>query len=148
MPLVLSSLIGSMGVRGCGGGGSILILTLHSFLMSFSFYYALRTSVPAFTVVPVSGNWGIWNTWSTCSVTCGGGTQTRTRLCNNPAPANGGDSCVGDTNGDNRDSAIRACNTQSCCKYMDDNNTKPAAPSPVVSTCTTITQSLQHPVLW
>ena len=34
--------------------------------------------------------------WSPCSVTCGEGVKTRARTCGNPAPSNGGKSCVGD----------------------------------------------------
>jgi hypothetical protein len=51
-------------------------------------------------VAPVNGGWS----WSACSKTCGGGTQTGT--CNNPAPANGGAPCSG--------SGSQACNTQAC----------------------------------
>ncbi|XP_057305398.1 coadhesin-like [Hydractinia symbiolongicarpus] len=43
----------------------------------------------------VHGNWGGWSSYSACPVTCGGGIRTRTRLCNNPAPANGGNICIG-----------------------------------------------------
>lgn len=50
---------------------------------------------------PVNGG---WSDWSSCSATCGGGTQTRT--CTNPAPANGGAVCTG--------SASQSCNTQAC----------------------------------
>lgn len=50
---------------------------------------------------PVDGG---WTGWSTCSLTCGGGTQTRS--CTNPSPANGGAACSG--------SSSQACNTQSC----------------------------------
>ena len=50
---------------------------------------------------PVDGG---WCDWSTCSVACGGGTQTRT--CNCPAPANGGAPCSGPSS--------QACNTQAC----------------------------------
>lgn len=50
---------------------------------------------------PVNGGWG---NWGACSVSCGGGTQTRS--CNNPAPANGGAACSG--------SSSQACNAQSC----------------------------------
>ena len=53
---------------------------------------------------PVNGGWSA--SWSACSATCGGGTQTRT--CDNPAPANGGAACVGAT--------TQACNTQACCE--------------------------------
>ncbi len=54
------------------------------------------------------GNWGSWAAFGSCSVTCGGGTQTHTRLCNNPAPANGGATCPGSA------SESVSCNTQAC----------------------------------
>lgn len=47
---------------------------------------------------------GGWSAWSACSVSCGGGVQTRT--CDNPAPANGGAACVGPN--------TQACNTTAC----------------------------------
>ena len=57
---------------------------------------------------PVDGGWGDWSDWSECSAECDGGTQTRSKKCNNPAPANGGADCEGE------DTATRECNTQSC----------------------------------
>lgn len=40
--------------------------------------------------------WSEWSEFGECPVTCGGGTQDRTRECSNPEPANGGADCVGD----------------------------------------------------
>ena len=47
---------------------------------------------------------GGWSDFGACSKSCGGGTETRT--CSNPAPANGGNDCVGDS--------TKVCNTQGC----------------------------------
>ena len=45
----------------------------------------------------VNGNWGSWSKYFSCSVTCGEGTQTRRRLCDEPAPQYGGEECVGES---------------------------------------------------
>ncbi|XP_078681317.1 cartilage intermediate layer protein 2-like isoform X1 [Branchiostoma floridae x Branchiostoma belcheri] len=57
---------------------------------------------------PVHGGWSAWSVWSPCDKTCGTGTQTRTRECDNPTPQFGGDDCVGDKE------ETRTCNTQEC----------------------------------
>merc|ERR1712020_447181 len=44
---------------------------------------------------PVNGVYGEWSEWTDCSASCGGGYQTRTRLCDSPAPAYGGNDCEG-----------------------------------------------------
>ncbi len=58
---------------------------------------------PGMCGVPAAVNGG-WSSWSSCSLSCGGGTQTRT--CTNPAPSGGGASCSG--------ASSQACNTQAC----------------------------------
>ncbi|XP_063684803.1 SCO-spondin-like [Bolinopsis microptera] len=57
---------------------------------------------------PVDGGWGEYGAWSECSDLCGGGTQTRSRDCNNPAPANGGEACAG------KDVETQSCNDKLC----------------------------------
>jgi hypothetical protein len=47
---------------------------------------------------------GGWTDWGGCSLSCGGGTQTRT--CTNPAPHGSGSDCVGDSE--------QSCNTFAC----------------------------------
>ena len=43
---------------------------------------------------PVDGAWSEWQT-GTCTLTCGGGLQDKTRTCSNPAQANWGADCTG-----------------------------------------------------
>ena len=66
---------------------------------------ALSTFIYLFLV---DGGWNDWTKWATCSVTCGGGSQNRSRTCTNPAPQYGGADCVGFA-GD-----IQDCNTHNC----------------------------------
>ena len=71
----------------------------------------LQDAINSGALVSVNGNWTVWSAWNTCSVECGGGTQTRTRTCTNPAPYCAGANCTGD------DSESRVCNTQPCYTY-------------------------------
>ena len=54
------------------------------------------------------GHWSPWGQYSRCTKTCGGGSQYRTRTCDNPAPSSGGKYCPGPSQQTN------ACNTQGC----------------------------------
>lgn len=57
---------------------------------------------------PINGNWGAWTTWVSCSRSCGGGIQRRTRTCSNPTPRNTGRYCVGSS------SQTQGCNISPC----------------------------------
>jgi LPXTG-motif cell wall-anchored protein len=59
--------------------------------------------------IPINGG---WSEWSECSATCGGGTQTRT--CTNPALANGGNNCEGNS--------TKVCNIEGCASICGNND--------------------------
>jgi len=44
---------------------------------------------------PQDGNWGAWQAWQGCSVTCGTGVSRRYRNCDDPSPEYGGAPCSG-----------------------------------------------------
>ena len=56
----------------------------------------------------MNGKFGRWGTFSTCTKTCGGGTQKRERKCNSPPPSAGGKNCVGPA------VEIKDCNINGC----------------------------------
>merc|ERR1719494_472807 len=56
----------------------------------------------------VDGGWGKWSEFTKCSKSCGGGTRTRTRKCDYPAPTIDGRPCEGD------DTVTENCNQQKC----------------------------------
>ncbi|KAJ1172187.1 hypothetical protein NDU88_004037, partial [Pleurodeles waltl] len=57
---------------------------------------------------PVDGKWATWNSWSACSVSCGGGARQRRRECSDPAPQYGGHKCEGN------DVQMDFCNSDPC----------------------------------
>ena len=65
------------------------------------------TATTTTTTTSVNCQWGQWTEWASCSVTCGGGTQSSTRFIEQEA-LNGGARCVGDSIRD------RPCNTNGC----------------------------------
>ncbi|GFO24022.1 A disintegrin and metalloproteinase with thrombospondin motifs 9-like isoform x4 [Plakobranchus ocellatus] len=79
------------------------------------------------TACAVDGQWSKWGFYSPCSKTCGGGTQFRERTCTDPAPANGGQACVG------RARQTRDCN-QDPCTTLPPPTTKPTIAPVIVTT--------------
>ena len=71
-----------------------------------AFYATLNVTILQFLIV--NGGWSAWGAFGACSKTCGGGEKTRRRMCNNPAPANGGSYCTG------QNSNTVPCNTHTC----------------------------------
>ncbi|VDD90570.1 unnamed protein product, partial [Enterobius vermicularis] len=69
---------------------------------------AIRCDPPTTTTLPPPV-WGEWSAWTICSASCGGGTQTRTRLCIRVAGQTL--SCSGPS------SETRNCNPQPCCNW-------------------------------
>ncbi|XP_076007425.1 hemicentin-1 [Genypterus blacodes] len=67
-----------------------------------------QTQVCKERTCPVDGKWSSWVSWGACSVSCGGGTRQRTRLCASPAPQHGGRQCEGN------DVHIDFCNSDPC----------------------------------
>ncbi|XP_060583963.1 neurogenic locus notch homolog protein 2-like [Ruditapes philippinarum] len=58
---------------------------------------------------PMDGQWGQWEAWQGCSVTCGTGRQRRYRACDDPPPDYGGQPCVGDSFDENVCSGAGSC---------------------------------------
>lgn len=56
----------------------------------------LPNNLSLFLYIAVDGIWSTWGDWGLCTKTCGGGTETRVRRCDNPAPAYGGKDCIGE----------------------------------------------------
>lgn len=48
-----------------------------------------------FMMIVEDGMWSAWSDYSSCSLTCGGGVQSRSRSCNDPVPNKYGQNCTG-----------------------------------------------------
>ena len=70
-----------------------------------------------YLVVTVDGKYTEWSQWTECTATCGGGTQSRSRSCTNPAAQNGGKSCLDQGLGPELETQM--CNVEPCpSKYI------------------------------
>ena len=71
----------------------------------------MANGTPICARIPVDGR---WSDYGACSATCGPGTKTKS--CNNPAPADGGASCTGDGTADcNLGACPNACVPDNSC---------------------------------
>ena len=76
------------------------------------FYLSYDITISIATLINMLANcaWGAYESWSTCSMDCAGGTQTRTRSVETQAQ-NGGTQCSGGT------TETRDCNEDISCNY-------------------------------
>ena len=70
----------------------------------------------------VDGGWSSW-TCGSCSKTCGDGTMRCNRICNNPRPYCGGNSCLGlsvaERSCNNNNSGMTFMHIYSCAVHYD-----------------------------
>ncbi|KAK3606592.1 hypothetical protein CHS0354_004438, partial [Potamilus streckersoni] len=59
-------------------------------------------------MAPVNGNWSEWTVWTVCSVSCGGGSMSRSRRCDSPSPGSYGLNCTG------QEHETEICNMEDC----------------------------------
>ena len=71
------------------------------------YIFSILVSDTSFKLIIVNCEWSQWSQFGTCSVTCGGGTEERTRTISVPAQ-NGGTGCAGN------DTESQECNTDAC----------------------------------
>ena len=89
--------------------------------MQLSFIHFDNSIINPFLEI-IDGNWGQWGIWSRCNKPCDGGTQTRTRLCDDPKVENGGDNCPSNDSyvetahatGIQQQKANQTCNNHPC----------------------------------
>ena len=72
------------------------------------FWQKISHCIMMFFSVPVHGGWTRWESYESCSRTCGGGMKYRSRSCSNPPPRYGGNDCEG------LSSETLPCNQQIC----------------------------------
>ena len=91
---------------------SILAFVFLFCFVLFYFIFFMKTTkysvLIAVFLSSVDGGFSLWSTWTTCSATCGTGTQSRNRTCTNPVPASNGLNCTGDY------SEATSCKIASC----------------------------------
>ena len=68
----------------------------------------------SYLLLAVDGGYTNWSEWEACSVTCGGGSQKRSRTCTNPSPSGGGQTCLQQNLGPAEET--QACNAKDCRK--------------------------------
>ena len=94
---------------------TILSLAGNRILSKFCSYYVKL--IVSLKCAGRDGHWGEWGPYSACDKNCGGGTQTRERECDNPAPLGSGKQCEGDK------TESKPCNTQVSFNHRGDLST-------------------------
>ncbi|KAJ9581389.1 hypothetical protein L9F63_023435, partial [Diploptera punctata] len=72
------------------------------------------------------GGWSEWNSWTSCSRSCGFGVTFRTRNCDNPKPDYGGQDCVG------KSEEFRICGERPCPEPLKDVRAQQCARLPML----------------
>lgn len=94
---------------------SLYLSNLSKFLDDWKRIYFFFGLLHSFIFNTVDGVWTAWERWGPCACAGGGGSRTRRRMCDNPAPQYDGKNCAGsDVETDTTCSPSAGCR----CKYL------------------------------